>query len=152
MGVRTFSFDVPFVARDAFEHAGVSYAAGAPFPWRDLGVSKRQIWNLWAARQVDNASAAQAAATEAAPTHADLDLARMPPEALAELEAATAPPMVVTPDPVIGPGAPRPIPPALVAEPEPEPEPSSPPPAPARAPATPPSPAAATGQRRTTRR
>lgn len=83
-GHRNFSFDAPFVARDSFEHGGEQYPAGAPFPWRDLGVSERQLWNLWAARQVDNAAPAPAPAQQQ--PEADVDAMTVE-----ELEAATAP-------------------------------------------------------------
>lgn len=90
---RAFSFEDPFVARDRLEFAGRSYAAGDPFPWRELGLSERQVWNLWAARRIDNAPPATRTAT------ADLDLDRLSPSQLAELEVATAPPATVNATP-----------------------------------------------------
>lgn len=51
---RPFSFDEPFVARAAFTHGAASYAIGETFPWLDLGLTERQVWTLWAGRQIDN--------------------------------------------------------------------------------------------------
>jgi len=42
-----FSFTQPFAVSHDLAVAGKRYAAGAPFPWRELGLDERGIWDLW---------------------------------------------------------------------------------------------------------
>ena len=51
--VRTFDIDRPFVARQAFEFAGRTYAPGDLFPWREVG-TERDVRTLWRAMRVAN--------------------------------------------------------------------------------------------------
>lgn len=55
-----FSLDAPFtVSAEAFLFAGKHYAKGEPFPWREIGLDPRELWQLWLALKVDCSSAAQ---------------------------------------------------------------------------------------------
>lgn len=55
-----FSLDAPFtVSAGAFRFRGKPYAKGEPFPWRELGLDARELWQLWLALKVDCSSAAQ---------------------------------------------------------------------------------------------
>lgn len=51
--VATFDLDVPFVARRDFTFAGLTYAAGEVFPWRDVA-DERQLRTLFRAMLVRN--------------------------------------------------------------------------------------------------
>lgn len=53
-----FSYDAPFVARRDFMHDGVEYKDGAPFQWRELGLTETQLFNLWATSYVDTGAIA----------------------------------------------------------------------------------------------
>lgn len=53
---------LPFVTRRALTFDGQAYAEGAPFPWRELGVSERQLWDLFRTMQIAQAPPAVAPA------------------------------------------------------------------------------------------
>jgi len=54
MNARTpFSFGASFVTRDRVPLGGKWIDAGAPFPWRELGLTERDIWMLWRTFVVD---------------------------------------------------------------------------------------------------
>ena len=53
-----FSFDAPFVVASKFPLGGKHYEIGEPFPWRDLGIAREDLWQLWLALKVDCVSAA----------------------------------------------------------------------------------------------
>jgi hypothetical protein len=52
-GRQQFNVEAAFVARSAFVYDGTSFTAGAPFPWRDLGVLPLKLKQLWGACLVD---------------------------------------------------------------------------------------------------
>jgi hypothetical protein len=56
MNARSFTFDLPFVAQHDFVHDGETVKAGAPFDWRALGLSERDVWNLWCAYYIVNST------------------------------------------------------------------------------------------------
>jgi len=53
-GRTPFSFDAPFAASADLVIAGRRYAAGTRFPWRELGLDERAIWDLWRTFSVHN--------------------------------------------------------------------------------------------------
>ena len=51
-----FDLDAPFAAREALVYGERRFAAGEVFPWRELGLSDLEVWNLWRTLHVDNVS------------------------------------------------------------------------------------------------
>lgn len=54
--IASFNLDAPFVARRDFTFAGLTYAAGEAFPWREVA-DERQLRTLYRAMLVRNGDA-----------------------------------------------------------------------------------------------
>lgn len=52
-----YNIERPFVATatGGLVYDGRRYKQGEPFPWRKLGLSEEQLWDLWVTFQIDNA-------------------------------------------------------------------------------------------------
>lgn len=48
-----FSFEARFVAAAGLFYAGKVYRGDEAFPWRDIGVSEAELWDLWVLGCID---------------------------------------------------------------------------------------------------
>lgn len=87
--VATFDLDAPFVARRDFTFAGLVYAAGEAFPWREVA-DERQLRTLFRAMLVRNGTPAGAPPPPAVAAPPPAPPAPPPAKAKAKRPAAEA--------------------------------------------------------------